>query len=85
MSIVKTDLEDIIVVVGHPHQDIPVPLSEWIRVGPGPRPLVRPISAYSSSTGKPFPMSVVPIRFRNNVWSRILIKTGLFDDPWIKS
>jgi len=81
----KTDLEEIVVVVAHPQQDIPVPLREWMRVGPGSRPLVRPISAYSSSTGRPFPMSVVPIRFRNNVWSRILIKMRLIDDPWKKS
>ncbi|HEU0239565.1 MAG TPA: hypothetical protein VFR11_09855 [Micromonosporaceae bacterium] len=76
------DLNDILVTIGHPYRDIEVPLPTWIARGPGPRPLVRPMSARSRTTGKPLPLSVIPLRYRNNGQSRRLIRDGLLDDPW---
>jgi hypothetical protein len=51
--------DDILVTVAHPHGDIEVPLAEWIRRGPGPRPLVRLASARRRSTGESVPLEAV--------------------------
>jgi hypothetical protein len=50
------DPDDILVTVAHPHGDVEVPLAEWHRIGPGPRPLVRLTSARRRSTGQPVPL-----------------------------
>jgi hypothetical protein len=80
-----TDLNDILVVIGHPLGDIEVPLARWIATGPGPRPLVRPLRARSRSTGQVLPLSVIPLRYRNDEQSRQAIQDGLLDDPWPQS
>ena len=77
-----TDPDDILVVIGHPLGDIEVPLAVWIATGPGPRPLVRPLQARSRSTGRPLPLSVIPLRYHNDKQSRQAIQDGLLDDPW---
>jgi hypothetical protein len=77
-----TDLDDILVVIGHPFGDHEVPLTVWIARGPGPRPFVRPVQARSRSTGRPLPLSVIPLRYRNDAKSRKAIQDGLLDDPW---
>jgi hypothetical protein len=77
-----TDPDDTLVVIGHPYGDVEVPLAVWIATGPGPRPGVRPIRARSRSTGQPLPLSVIPLRYRNNWLSRLAIRHGLLDDPW---
>lgn len=76
------DLNDIVVVVGHPFGDVEVPLADWIATGPGPRPFVRPLRARSRSTGQPLPPSAVPLRYRNDEQSRQAIQDGLLDNPW---
>jgi hypothetical protein len=76
------DVDDILVVIGHPFGDVEVPLADWIATGPGPRPLVRPVRARSRSTGQPLPLSVIPLRYRNDEESRQAIRDGLLDDPW---
>jgi hypothetical protein len=35
------EYDDVLVVVAHPMGDVEMPLTEWLRIGPGPRPLVR--------------------------------------------
>ncbi|HEX6682758.1 MAG TPA: hypothetical protein VF062_08185 [Candidatus Limnocylindrales bacterium] len=60
------DPDDILVVIAHPFGDLEVPLTEWMRIGPGPRPGVRPVSASSRTSGKPLPLSVIPAAYRNN-------------------
>jgi hypothetical protein len=76
------DPDDIIVVVGHPFGDVEVPLADWVAIGPGPRPYVRPLRARSRSTGQPVPLSAIPLRYRNDEQSRQAIQDGLFEDPW---
>jgi hypothetical protein len=76
------DPDDVVVVLGHPHGDVEVPLAVWIATGPGPRPGVRPIRARSRSTGQPVPLSAIPLRYRNDWRSRLAIRAGLIEDPW---
>ena len=75
-------IDDVIVTIGHPFGDIEAPLSVWIERGPGPRPLVQPIAAKHAKTGKPLPLSVIPMQYRNDTESRGLIERGLLVDPW---
>jgi hypothetical protein len=75
------DPEEIIVTIAHPHGDIEVSLGEWMRLGPGERPLVRPI-AVRKKTGEPLSISDIPLRYRNTALSRALIKAGLIENPW---
>ena len=42
---------DVLVLVAHPFGDLWVPLEEWMRIGPGPRPLVRPTAAKNAHCG----------------------------------
>lgn len=74
---------EILVTIGHPFGDLEIPLEEWIMRGPGPRPLVRPVSARSATTGEPLPLTVIPLRYRNDAESRSLIAAGvLVPPPW---
>ncbi|MBO0869866.1 MAG: hypothetical protein J2P15_15000 [Micromonosporaceae bacterium] len=74
--------DDILVVIGHPYRDIEVPLATWIAIGPGPRRFVRPVRARSRSTGEPLPLTVIPLRYRNDEQARKAIRDGLVEDPW---
>lgn len=76
------DLDDILVVIGHPFGDVELPLAVWIATGPGPRPFVQPVRARLRSTGRPLPLSVIPLRYRNDEESRRAIREGLLDNPW---
>lgn len=48
--------DDILVTIDHPFGEIEVPLAEWIREGPGPRPRVQLKSARRASTGEAIPL-----------------------------
>jgi hypothetical protein len=74
--------DDILVVIGHPFGDLTVPLGHWIATGPGPRASVRPLSARSRATGEPLPLSVIPLRYRNDDEARQAIRDGRVEDPW---
>jgi len=74
--------DDIIVTVGHPFGDVEVTLREWIATGPGPRPFVAPYKARHAKTGAALPLTVIPLRFRNDEESRRLIAEGVIDSPW---
>jgi hypothetical protein len=78
----EPDYSDIMVTVAHPFGDVEVPLEMWIAQGPGPRPLVRPVSARSKRSGQKLSLSVIPLQYRNNGVSRALIAMGLLRDPW---
>ena len=73
---------DILVTVAHPFGDIEMSLKKWIRIGPGLRPLVAPISARDRKTGNPLPIDVIPIQYRNNSESLRRVANGEFEDPW---
>jgi len=73
---------DIMVVLEHPHGNVEVSLEEWISIGPGARPLVRPVEAKKKDSGESLPLSVIPLRYRNNRLSRALIALGVLNDPW---
>jgi hypothetical protein len=76
------DLDDILVIAGHPFGEVEVPLVAWIATAPGPRPLVRPLRARSRSTGQALPLTVFPLRYRNDEEARQAIQDGLLEDPW---
>ena len=76
------DPDDVLVTIGHPAGDIETTLAEWIARGPGPRPLVRPIAARSRATGQSLPLTVIPLRYRNDKESRGLIANGTIESPW---
>ncbi|MFJ8039618.1 hypothetical protein ACIRBX_03770 [Kitasatospora sp. NPDC096147] len=54
------DLSDVMVAIDHPFGECVVPLAEWLAIGPGPRPLVRPHRAWSRSTGRAVPLDLLP-------------------------
>ncbi|GIE80682.1 hypothetical protein Aph02nite_66320 [Actinoplanes philippinensis] len=76
------DVEDVLVVIAHPSGDVEVPLTDWIATGPGPRRLVRPVRARARSTGRRLPLSVIPLRYRNDGESRRAIAEGRLEEPW---
>jgi hypothetical protein len=80
--VTELDPEDILVTIAHPFGDVEVSLSEWIKTGPGPRPLVRPVAARRRSTGESIPLSAIPIKYRNTSFTRALIKARVLQDPW---
>jgi hypothetical protein len=74
--------EDIEILILHPHGDLWVPLDEWIRNGPGPRPLLSPTAAREKDTQQSLPIEVIPMQYRNTEESRRLIEKGSLFDPW---
>lgn len=77
----KQDCSEIYVTVNHPWGDLEIPLTAWIEYGPGPRHLVS-INSARCSDGRILPLTVVPLQFRNNQLSRLLIKLKFLSDPW---
>jgi hypothetical protein len=71
-----------LVQIDHPHGELRIPLELWIERGPGPRDLVRPIAAYALPDEREVSLSVVPLRYRNNRWSRLLVRLGMLVQPW---
>ncbi len=76
------DRNQIIVTIEHPFGPLDVPLTEWIKRGPGPRRLLRPSAAYDQQTGASLPLSVIPFQYRNTSLSRLLIRLKLLPKPW---
>jgi hypothetical protein len=76
------DYPDIVVTVAHPWADVEVPLEEWIRTGPGPRPYVGITAARSLSTGREVPMREIPLQYHNSPEARSLQRQGLLPCPW---
>ena len=81
-STTAPDPQDLLLTVQHPFGDLEVSLAEWIARGPGPRPLVRPVAVRSRATGEPLPLTVIPLRYRNDEESRRLIAEGALESPW---
>jgi hypothetical protein len=75
------DSSDIIVVLEHPFGTVETPLEKWMEDGPGPRLFVRPY-AVKRSDGTRLSMRVIPLRYRNNLFSRTLIELGVLSNPW---
>lgn len=76
------DYDDVVVTIAHPWGDVPAALTEWIKIGPGPRPFVQIIKAHRSSTGKPVPMHEIPLQYHNSPESRRLQRARLLPCPW---
>ena len=76
------DPQDLLLTVHHPFGDLEVSLAEWIAKGPGPRRLVRPVAVRSRATGAALPLTVIPLRYRNDEESRRLIAEGVLESPW---
>ena len=78
----EPDHDDLILTIEHPFGNLEVSLTDWITTGPGPRPLVRPISVRSRSTGEALPLTAIPLVYRNDQESRRLIAEGVLESPW---
>ncbi|OJT22085.1 hypothetical protein BO221_25455 [Archangium sp. Cb G35] len=76
--------EDVILIVPHNWGTLEMTIPEWIARGPGLRPGIQPVAARHARTGKPLPLRVLPLRYRNTWFSRWLIRVGVFSDPWPK-
>ena len=76
------DPEDVLLTIEHPFGRVEATLAEWMRTGPGPRTLVRPVQARERSTGEALPLTVIPLRHRNDEESRRLIAEGELESPW---
>jgi hypothetical protein len=74
--------DDILVTVTHPHGTLEVPLTEWMRTGPGGRPMMGPVAARRASTGQRLSLRVIPLAYRNTGLARLLIRAGLLRSPW---
>lgn len=77
-------IQDVVVILDHPHGKIEVLLEEWMRMGPGDRKFIKPIAAKCAKSEKALPLSIVPFRYRNNTLSRMLISLKLLSNPWPK-
>jgi len=84
MKFNEINTSQIIITLDHPYGIIEVELDEWIRVGPGQREFVQPISAHQKDSMKELPLRVIPLRYRNNIISRFLIRLGILSNPWGK-
>jgi len=73
---------DILVTVAHPWGDVEVPLNEWIRTGPGPRPYAGITEARRQSTGREVPLAEIPLEYHNSPQARSLQRQGLLPCPW---
>lgn len=80
----KPPVEEIMVEFHHPwaNPTIITTLETWMKVGPGLRPGIAPHKAFSATTGEPLPLSVIPLRYRNTILSRFLIRWGFLEEPW---
>jgi len=73
---------NILVTLRHPHGDLEIPLKDWMEQGPGDRPMLRPVAARFEGSNAALPLSVVPLAYRNNAVSRLMIRAGLIKYPW---
>ncbi len=78
---VKIADEDL-VVLQHPHGTLRIPFREWKARGPGPRYHLAPEKVVLLSSSREVSANVLPLRYRNSLTSRLLIKLGLLEDPW---
>jgi hypothetical protein len=76
------DYPDVSVTIQHPFGDLDVPLTEWIRLGPGPRPLLQIVAAHRLSTGQEVPLEEIPQEYHNSPQSRRRQRQGLLPMPW---
>jgi hypothetical protein len=79
----QKECSDIFVVIRHPHGDAEISLNDWMRIGPGERKYIAPIEAKCGDDGRKLPISVIPLSYRNNWFSRWLIHLGILQNPWI--
>ena len=75
------DYDDVVVTIAHPWGDVEASLPTWIRVGPGPRPLVT-ISKARRRDGSPVPLGEIPLQYRNTAEGRRLQRLGRLPAPW---
>ena len=68
-------------LIEHPFGDLWPTLASWIERGPGARVGLRPVAARSRLTGETLPLSVIPLRYRNDAESHAAIERGDFTTP----
>jgi len=73
---------DILLTIEHPHGTHEVSLDQWMKVGPGDRPNLRPVRARRRETGEAAPLTLVPFRFRNGIVQRLLTRLRIMRPPW---
>jgi hypothetical protein len=73
--------DDVIVTVLRPAGVVDVSLPEWIRIGPGPRPLVGICRARWRS-GEPVPLEEIPLELHDSPLSRERQRRGELPIVW---
>src|SRR3712207_3796590 len=64
---------------------VETPIEEWLRHGPAGS-AARPVAARIAPSGNRLPLHcVVPLRYRNSRFSRLLIALRVLRDPWCPS
>lgn len=79
---IDKDCTDIRVTIAHPMGYIETSLEMWMQNGPGERRYIAPVRVICADDGRPLPLSVIPLRYRNNGLSRLLIRIGVLENPW---
>ena len=54
------------VTIDHNWGTFTIPLEEWVAKGPGVRPLLHPSSVVDQDTGTIYPVSKIPLQYRNS-------------------
>ena len=74
--------EKLLVAIDHPHGLMLIDLSDWIRLGPGDRPLIRPLYLQVKDTGQRISIRRLPWRLRNTFIFRVAVKLRIAKTPW---
>lgn len=75
------NLENLVVIVDHPFGKLEMPLKVWMETGPQSRILLRPIGVMDKN-GQILDLNIIPLKYRNSPFSRLLIKLGFIETPW---
>jgi hypothetical protein len=70
------------VTIAHPWVTVDMPLTTWIRTGPGARPQLEISAATRRSTGAAVPLSAIPLEYHNCWRARELQRRGELRAPW---
>ena len=74
--------DNVIVTVAHPWGDVDTRLTEWVRIGPGPRTSVQIVSARWAENDNPIDMDEIPAEYHNSEETHRRQRLGELPTPW---
>lgn len=79
----KVECDEVEILIWHKWGESWVSIEDWMKFGPTENPSgAEPIAARCSDGRDLSLESVLPLRYRRNLLSYILIKIGILADPW---